>query len=264
VPWQQATQQQGGGGGTSAPQTGLAAARRSPQPSLSPRPPAAPRRSRPDDAELPTGDPPKRRGRPRKSDAPAAAEAIERLTEIAGGRAPASAAAAAAAAAGTPAAPAAPPRWTEAAQEGAGGEDDPRRFPYHRRLQVAAQRGDPREAEGVLADMADAGLPPGPRAWHVLALAHLKAGDVDGALEASVRADTGALCAKVGGRGRGHRSCRGRTGGSRVGAPGRDTGAGRHAAAVRIGVAAAAPFCHVVLRPPPAPTPIRGPVASPA
>lgn len=43
----------------------------------------------------------------------------------------------------------------------------------------------------MLADMREAGLAPGPRAWHVLALAHLKAGDVDGALDASVRADAG-------------------------------------------------------------------------
>jgi hypothetical protein len=77
-------------------------------------------------------------------------------------------------------------------------EDDPRRFSFHRRLQAAAERGDVAAATTALGDMAAAGLPPGPRAWHVAAVAHLKAGDIDGALAASVRADEGGCPAGAG------------------------------------------------------------------
>jgi hypothetical protein len=39
--------------------------------------------------------------------------------------------------------------------------------------------------------MRDAGVPPGPRAWHVSVMARLKGDDMDGALAASVAADEG-------------------------------------------------------------------------
>ncbi|GBF87350.1 hypothetical protein Rsub_00061 [Raphidocelis subcapitata] len=141
-----------------------------------------PRKNAAPDSDDPGGDPdaPKRRGRPKKGEEAAIAE--ETTARIESARA-AAAAAAAAASAPPPAA-----RWPDAAAAGAS-EDEPRRFGFHRRLQAAAQQGDAHDAEGVLSDMADAGMPPGPRAWHVLVIAHLKAGDVDGALDASVRAD---------------------------------------------------------------------------
>lgn len=151
----------------------------------------------PEDA--PAAEPPKRRGRPRKSEAQAMADAALPLMAPPSAEGPvASAPIAAAAAAAAPApavtlAAAAPlPRWDEAAAAGAS-EDDPRRLGLHRRLQAAAERGAPQDAEAALAAMGAAGLAPGPRAWHVLALAYLKAGDADGALEAAARAgDAGA------------------------------------------------------------------------
>jgi hypothetical protein len=151
-------------------------------------------------APPPAEAPKPRRGRPRKSEAAASEEATARL---------AAAALATGAGGAEPAPSPVPVRWDAAAAAGAS-EEDPRRFGFHRRLQAAAERGDADEAAVVLSDMAAAGLPPGPRAWHVAVVAHLKGGDVDGALAASVKADEGA-CGAGGrwgvwsGRRRGHR-----------------------------------------------------------
>ena len=66
-----------------------------------------------------------------------------------------------------------------------------------RRLYAAAKAGQCGEAEGVLQEMAAAGLEPGPRAFHALVVAYAKTGDADRALEAVQRGytalrDTGA------------------------------------------------------------------------
>ncbi|KAF6261647.1 hypothetical protein COO60DRAFT_743720 [Scenedesmus sp. NREL 46B-D3] len=80
-----------------------------------------------------------------------------------------------------------PGSWADAAASGAG-EEDRRRFPYHRRLHNAAKDGNTSAAEAAFASMGAAGLPPGPRAYHVLLCCHLKAGDLPGALAVTARA----------------------------------------------------------------------------
>lgn len=60
-----------------------------------------------------------------------------------------------------------------------------------RRLAAAANRGDlqgAEEAEAVLAEMEAAGLPPGPRAHHVLIFAYTQAGAAEEAWGATMRA----------------------------------------------------------------------------
>ena len=60
-----------------------------------------------------------------------------------------------------------------------------------RRLAAAANRGDlqgAEEAEAVLAEMEAAGLPPGPRAYHVLIFAYTQAGAAGEAWGATMRA----------------------------------------------------------------------------
>ncbi len=54
-------------------------------------------------------------------------------------------------------------------------------------LQAAA--GDVEGVESGLQAMADAGLRPGPAAFHTLILAHLKSGWVSGALEAATKVE---------------------------------------------------------------------------
>ena len=55
-----------------------------------------------------------------------------------------------------------------------------------RQLLAAAKDGRTEDATAVLTSMEEAGLPPGPRAYHGLICAHCKAGDTDSAL-ATVR-----------------------------------------------------------------------------
>lgn len=57
-----------------------------------------------------------------------------------------------------------------------------------RRIHTAAQDGNISGAESAFTSMAAAGLPPGPRAYHVLLCAYLKAGDVVGGLDVTRRA----------------------------------------------------------------------------
>ena len=56
---------------------------------------------------------------------------------------------------------------------------------WSRRLYDAAKAGQCGEAAEVLAEMAAAGLQPGPRAYHALVIAYVKAGDAIGALAAA-------------------------------------------------------------------------------
>lgn len=53
-----------------------------------------------------------------------------------------------------------------------------------RRLKVAAQLGDTSETEAVLQQMEDAGLPPGPCAYHSLIFSYVRAGQAEAALQA--------------------------------------------------------------------------------
>ncbi|KAF8065665.1 pentatricopeptide repeat-containing protein [Scenedesmus sp. PABB004] len=80
-----------------------------------------------------------------------------------------------------------PGSWAEAAASTAG-EEDRRRFPFHRRIHAAALAGNVDGAAAAFDQMAAAGLPPGPRAYHVLLCAHLKAGDLQGGLAVTQRA----------------------------------------------------------------------------
>lgn len=57
-----------------------------------------------------------------------------------------------------------------------------------RRINTAAKEGNVSGAESALFAMSAAGLPPGPRAYHVLLCAYLKAKDLPGALEVTNRA----------------------------------------------------------------------------
>jgi hypothetical protein len=57
-----------------------------------------------------------------------------------------------------------------------------------RRLHNAAKVGNTSAAEAAFTSMAAAGLPPGPRAYHVLLCSYLKAGDLPDALAATARA----------------------------------------------------------------------------
>ncbi|KAK9823409.1 hypothetical protein WJX72_002547 [[Myrmecia] bisecta] len=66
-------------------------------------------------------------------------------------------------------------------------ETDPERTEYNRQLGAAARQGRPSDAEAVLAAMQDAGLPPGPRAYHGLVYAYARANDAAGALAAVQR-----------------------------------------------------------------------------
>ncbi|MEW5312845.1 MAG: hypothetical protein WDW38_004447 [Sanguina aurantia] len=68
-------------------------------------------------------------------------------------------------------------------------EDDPRRYNFHRALLTAASKGRVQECEELISQMEESGLQPGPRAFHVLIFAYVRAKDRDGALEAVVRAD---------------------------------------------------------------------------
>jgi hypothetical protein len=61
-------------------------------------------------------------------------------------------------------------------------------LPVHRRLHNAAKEGNTSAAEAVMASMGAAGLPPGPRVYHVLLCSYLKAGDLPGALAVTARA----------------------------------------------------------------------------
>ncbi|KAG1675606.1 hypothetical protein FOA52_014194 [Chlamydomonas sp. UWO 241] len=67
-------------------------------------------------------------------------------------------------------------------------EDDPRRFNFHRLLLNAAQRGLVDKAEEVIAQMYESGLEPGPRAFHCLAFAHVRAKAPQEALATARRA----------------------------------------------------------------------------
>ncbi|GIL47525.1 hypothetical protein Vafri_4310 [Volvox africanus] len=60
-------------------------------------------------------------------------------------------------------------------------EDDPRRLNFHRSLLAASQRGLTGECGRIIESMADAGLPPGPRAIHVWAYSYIQIGDGPGA-----------------------------------------------------------------------------------
>ncbi|GLC44065.1 DNA-directed RNA polymerase III subunit RPC4 [Pleodorina starrii] len=60
-------------------------------------------------------------------------------------------------------------------------EDDPRRLNFHRSLLAASQRGLTGECARIVDSMADAGLPPGPRAIHVWAYSYIQIGDGPGA-----------------------------------------------------------------------------------
>jgi pentatricopeptide repeat protein len=53
-----------------------------------------------------------------------------------------------------------------------------------RKLVIAAQRGQPEVAEDVMQEMAEAGLSPGPRAYHGLVFAYAKSRNAEGALDA--------------------------------------------------------------------------------
>jgi len=53
-----------------------------------------------------------------------------------------------------------------------------------RRLQATAKDGRPQDAIDVIVSMEEAGLPPGPRAYHGLICAHCKHRDTDSALAA--------------------------------------------------------------------------------
>lgn len=69
----------------------------------------------------------------------------------------------------------------------------------HRRLKAAALQGDTSEAEAVLQQLQDAGLPPGPAAYHSLIFSYVRAGKAEEALQAVRRewnagAPTAAFC----------------------------------------------------------------------
>ncbi|GIL97974.1 hypothetical protein Vretimale_3523 [Volvox reticuliferus] len=64
---------------------------------------------------------------------------------------------------------------------GEASEDDPRRLNFHRSLLAASQRGLTGECARIIESMADAGLPPGPRAIHVWAYSYIQIGDGPGA-----------------------------------------------------------------------------------
>ncbi|GAB4815416.1 hypothetical protein N2152v2_002462 [Parachlorella kessleri] len=66
-------------------------------------------------------------------------------------------------------------------------EDDPERFLWHKRLAQLGPQGDFAKAEAVLQEMARAGHPPGPRAYHALVFTYLKGNSVEGALDAICR-----------------------------------------------------------------------------
>eukprot|EP00878_Enallax_costatus_P013885 GHUV01014520.1.p1 GENE.GHUV01014520.1~~GHUV01014520.1.p1 ORF type:complete len:322 (+),score=99.18 GHUV01014520.1:398-1363(+) len=127
---------------------------------------------------------PKRRGRKTKAEIEEATQAADKAF-AAMGQQPGGAQAAAESDEMVPAE--GPGSWAEAAASTAG-EEDRRRFPYHRRIHTAAQDGNISGAEAALASMSAVGLPPGPRAYHVLLCAYLKAGDVAGALDVTRRA----------------------------------------------------------------------------
>lgn len=63
-------------------------------------------------------------------------------------------------------------------------ETDEARHYWHRRLKACADAGDYVQAQRVLADMRQQGLPPGPRAYHALIFAFVKGSNPAGALEA--------------------------------------------------------------------------------
>lgn len=69
-------------------------------------------------------------------------------------------------------------------KEGVLDEEDPARFLFHRTLKAAAMGGNWDEAEAVVEDMARAGNVPGPRAYHALVCAYVRAGYAEGALGA--------------------------------------------------------------------------------
>jgi pentatricopeptide repeat protein len=63
-------------------------------------------------------------------------------------------------------------------------ETDEARHYWHRRLKACADAGDYVQAQRVLADMRQQGLPPGPRAYHALIFSFVKGSNPSGALEA--------------------------------------------------------------------------------
>ncbi|KAK9786294.1 hypothetical protein WJX73_001678 [Symbiochloris irregularis] len=63
-------------------------------------------------------------------------------------------------------------------------ETSSERKPFHRRLNMAARLGDTSETEAVLQQMEDAGLPPGPCAYHSLIFSYVRAGQAEAALQA--------------------------------------------------------------------------------
>lgn len=72
----------------------------------------------------------------------------------------------------------------------------------NRRLQTAASDGNIDGAESAFAGMEAAGMPPGPRAFHVLLCAYLKGGDTPGALGVAGRATEAGVWSCEGGLGR--------------------------------------------------------------
>ncbi len=58
---------------------------------------------------------------------------------------------------------------------------------------LAAKGGEADEAEMIVLEMEELGLAPGPRAYHALVYAYVKAGDPDGALDAIRRTHAAGL-----------------------------------------------------------------------
>eukprot|EP00884_Botryococcus_braunii_P008695 jgi/Botrbrau1/17827/Bobra.0127s0072.2 len=69
----------------------------------------------------------------------------------------------------------------------------PERIPFHQRLAVAAQDGNVDEAEVIVLEMESRGLTPGPRAYHALVYAYVKANDPEGGLDAIRRTHAAGL-----------------------------------------------------------------------
>ena len=75
-------------------------------------------------------------------------------------------------------------RGRSAFKEGLTDEGDPARFLFHKALSQAAQSGDWMAAEATVAEMAQAGYVPGPRAYHAVVFSYVKARNAPGALGA--------------------------------------------------------------------------------